>query len=475
MTTQMRRAEMERHIETFSSQEKFGLAFEALLKLRESDNGFVFVTEYRDIPDLRLRVPPLGALDLSPLKDNVAQALKTVAIPLSNEAWKIPADEVNLTSVEHSQIELVSPAWHNWVQDEAGPAALRGLGVNPKGCECLFTHLEIVEGNTEYNETNGLNLGQLELNPSLKALVASVDDTRAKFASLTIILPSLFSGGHLKFGHDGQSIRIELDGKLTSVIAVYDGVEQTTFGLTSGVQLRLVYAIASHEGSPSSQAEPRTSRKTLRSLFRAWQRASNLAPEFIVYLLRDKYPHASVVDADSLQGADKTLVSTLRPVAEESHIRVYFVHLDIKTMTSRETDTSWSEGDSTGDASFSTVSSDPDEDNEVVNIVQCFDLNGQNVEIPNIDIDLGSLLNGPNVVGLQDPDEVKESQYPCFLETRIYRRTVLVLGRTSMPALDSKDVPENGDGEERGASAHSEVPEADADDVLEKLLSLIHL
>ncbi|KAK7035813.1 hypothetical protein R3P38DRAFT_3183630 [Favolaschia claudopus] len=452
----MHRAALERHIETFSSQEKFGLAFEALLKLQESDNDFVSVTEYRDIPDLRLRVPPIGALALLPLKDvdNVAQTLMTVAVPLLRKGWKIPADEVILPAVEDSQIEIMSPAWHNWIHDEAGPAALRGLGVNPKGCECLFSRLEIVEGNTGPTR------------------IESVDDTRGKFASLTVILPSLFSGGHLNFSHDGQSIRIELDGKLTSVIAVYDGVEQTASGLSSGVQLRLVYEIASRKDSPFSQAEPRTTRKTFRALFSAWQRASNLAPEFIVYMLRDKYPHASVMDVDSLRGADKPLVSALRSVAEECQIHVYFVHLEIKTMTCRETDTSWSEGDSTGDASFSTVSSDPDEDNEVVNIVQSFDLNGQNIEIPTLDIDLGSLVNGPNVE-LQSPDEVEEAQYPCFSETKIYRRTVLVLRRTSMPALESEEVLGNVEGGEEAASAHYGAPEADDD--LEKLFSLIHL
>lgn len=146
------------------------------------------------------------------------------------------------------------------------------------------------------------------------------------FGSLIIVLPSKFEGGQVHVSHGGEKDVFDISPSsefTTSALAWYTDVTHEVKPVTSGYRLALAYNLLyTLPGLPPPHLQDTHSAvSNVEHVFRQWTTgAYNLSRSNpIVYLLDHEYSDVSL-QFTALKGKDATLVSNIRPVAENQAI-----------------------------------------------------------------------------------------------------------------------------------------------------------
>jgi predicted 2-oxoglutarate/Fe(II)-dependent dioxygenase YbiX len=157
------------------------------------------------------------------------------------------------------------------------------------------------------------------------------------FATLVIVLPSLYTGGELLVRHRDHEVRLDLccsDPSEVSFAAFYADCVHEILPITSGCRLALVYnLVRSGKGQlpepPSYEAE----QTRLVELLQHWVSGKKLpdddTPEKLIYPLEHAYTPAALA-FNALKGADAAVASVLVSAAKESECDLHLALVSIK-------------------------------------------------------------------------------------------------------------------------------------------------
>ncbi|KAJ7491188.1 hypothetical protein FB451DRAFT_1552697 [Mycena latifolia] len=325
-------------------------------------------------------------------------------------------------------VQFDNPAWQRWIQDVAGPAALRALCADSGSVQSDYILQKLL-----IHETGS----QSEVEP--------VEDSALKIGNLVVVLPSVFTGGRMEFRHDGQTMQMDIEadsGLLTSVLAAYSGVEQTLSDV-SGHRLSLVYDIMHRGSHPPALADLETPKGALRDILRAWKDdLVGHAPQFLACLLQQKYAHSDAFDACSLKGEDALLLSLLRPLAQELQFSLHLarIQVTVKKQGYANDSVDWVAEESICIAEDSFASNvTNDEDVQALVITSIVDLEGIPVHIEGLDFSVNDLINGPNArLNKPDSETMDEAGLICrnFGDLHeVYNRDTLMIWPESTASL----------------------------------------
>jgi hypothetical protein len=156
------------------------------------------------------------------------------------------------------------------------------------------------------------------------------------FATIIIVLPSLYTGGQVHVSHGTTSKIFDLahsSAFTTSLLTWYTDVMHEVKPLTSGYRLALSYnLIHTSPGIPRPNLPDMHSAVShLRHIMHKWAKGaydgSDGNSDIIAYLLEHQYSHINL-QAGALKGKDRHLVSNVRGVAEEEGFMVCLANLE---------------------------------------------------------------------------------------------------------------------------------------------------
>lgn len=146
------------------------------------------------------------------------------------------------------------------------------------------------------------------------------------FATLIIVLPSLYTGGELRVRHRDREVQLDLYSLEPSEVAFaafYADCVHEVLPITSGCRLTLVYNLLLHPGKGRLPEPPsyETEQAALADLLQQWvadkKSPDDDSPEKLIYPLEHAYTPAALA-FDALKGADAAAASVLVPAAEQA-------------------------------------------------------------------------------------------------------------------------------------------------------------
>ncbi|KAJ7273004.1 hypothetical protein C8J57DRAFT_1128654 [Mycena rebaudengoi] len=383
---------------------------------------FAFSRRYAtgDAPNPHLNIDGLGVVGI-PLSVRDARAIIPVCTPA-------PVNQVGVWEISSDRVHFDNHAWDAWVREVAGPAAVHGLRADSGSAKPEYVFQKLVVHEI----------------CSRLVHVEHAHDSAAKIGELILILPSSFVGGRLRMRHDGETKTMDLahqSGLLTSLAAVYSGVERTMTAVTSGYRLSLVYDIIQPSGPVPTLADFQTPIQRLWHVMRSWKEdADGDAPQFLACLLRNRYAKSVTFGAKALIGEDEQLLSHLQPLALELGFELHLAHIEVTL--NAWADERDSDDDSVDDAREEDFNFE-DEEPEL-SVTQVVDLSGMPVNVLALHLDDDAFANGSiTSVTAEEPDlkdfEIAEDGASL---SKKYKRTVLLLWTSSTFTVEAGDIYE---------------------------------
>lgn len=161
------------------------------------------------------------------------------------------------------------------------------------------------------------------------------------FATLMLILPSLYTGGELLVRHKGREVRLDLanaDPGDAAFAAFYADCVHEVLPVTSGARLALVYNLIRDQAtSPLSPPEHGAEAHAAAGLLRDWIAAQDAgqATDKLVYPLEHAYTIAEL-GFTSLKNVDAAVAQVLGAAAAETDCEIYLALLEITESGSAE-------------------------------------------------------------------------------------------------------------------------------------------
>jgi predicted 2-oxoglutarate/Fe(II)-dependent dioxygenase YbiX len=161
------------------------------------------------------------------------------------------------------------------------------------------------------------------------------------FATLVLILPSLYTGGELLVRHNGREVRLGLAGadpEDAAFVAFYADCVHEVLPVTSGARLALVYnLIRDGAMSPLSPPEHTAEVSAAAGLLRDWMATQDAghAPDKLVYPLEHAYSIAELRFA-ALKNVDAAVAQVLAVAAAQTDCEVHLALLEITESGSAE-------------------------------------------------------------------------------------------------------------------------------------------
>ena len=225
------------------------------------------------------------------------------------------------------------------------------------------------------------------------------------FATVIIVLPSLYTGGEVHVSHGNTRKIFDLASSsafTTSLLTWYTDVMHEVKPITSGYRLALSYnLIHTSPGIPRpTLPDMHSTVSHLRHILHKWSKGaydgSNEETDIIAYLLEHEYSHVNL-KMGALKGKDAHLVANLRGVAEEEGFMVCLANLEYNISGVADDDgrgyyggyggrkrNRWYDDDDDGD--------DDDDDGEAPSMIEETDTS---MEVKNlVDLDGLSMMGG---------------------------------------------------------------------------------
>ena len=251
------------------------------------------------------------------------------------------------------------------------------------------------------------------------------------FGTISIILPSEFTGGQLDLSDQGQVKEVDFAQNSilsTSVLGSYTGLTHNLKPVRSGYKILLCYnLIHASDAICPSLPDMHGPIDKLRHILLCWKQAIN-RPEKLAYVLKCCYSKSDL-SMDVLAGPDARNLSYLLPVARALHFRIYLANIQLRIWgdvhhgyeTRREEryqEYEWE--DQLNPPSEDEREIDPDEleldedVNEEIDVEHVVDLDGMPVRIPNLAIERKEHLVGDAALDepmSAKPDETKYAEH----------------------------------------------------------------
>ncbi|EJD55214.1 hypothetical protein AURDEDRAFT_118417 [Auricularia subglabra TFB-10046 SS5] len=277
---------------------------EDALKKVDFQGSFYFSRTYGDAPNPVLRLTDLGTIGLPlGIRDAAAIIENSELAPFGKGERTVVDKEVRDTwQMDSGKVTFDNPAWATFM-DLVVQEVCQGLGVNVNASQprCELHKLLLYETGSHF--------------------LAHVDTEKANnmFATIVVVLPTVFMGGDAHLTHGGRSVVLNSSAfslSKTTVLAWYTDVKHEIKPITSGYRLalsfNLVHTTTALRPSIADDAAPLLH---LRDVMRAW-RDERRGVDRILYKLDHTYSHANL-SASALKGPDAHVLAILDEAAKE--------------------------------------------------------------------------------------------------------------------------------------------------------------
>jgi predicted 2-oxoglutarate/Fe(II)-dependent dioxygenase YbiX len=200
------------------------------------------------------------------------------------------------------------------------------------------------------------------------------EKTNGMFATLIIVLPSIYSGGELVVRHQQEEVKLDLRSQgpeEISFAAFYADCVHEVLPITEGCRLTLVYnLIRTNKKIPlPTPPDYRQAQQKVAALLNNWVLSLNKktdeedTPEKLIFLLEHEYSIAEL-KFDALKNQDAASADVLRAAAKKSDCDLYLALVSIEESGSAEY---------IGGGYYNRWDQDDDEDEDEFEIGEVFD------------------------------------------------------------------------------------------------------
>lgn len=164
------------------------------------------------------------------------------------------------------------------------------------------------------------------------------------FATLVIVLPSVYTGGELIIRHNNREVELDLcrddASEVVAFAAFYADCVHEVKPVTSGCRLTLIYNLVRQgTGRPPEAPGYESERDCVAALLQQWVKAQTAAeaafPEKLIYPLEHAYTAAELA-FDRLKGADAAVAPVLLAATEQAECELHLALLTIAESGSAE-------------------------------------------------------------------------------------------------------------------------------------------
>jgi predicted 2-oxoglutarate/Fe(II)-dependent dioxygenase YbiX len=287
--------------------------------------GDFYITGTTDIFTPSLEVTGVGPIAL-PLLPVQAQQLIAVAeqAPYGRGEATLVDTEVRRTwQIDPERVHIGGRHWEPTLADIVAQATA-GLGVTGPVVADLYKVLVYDPGSFFVNHRD-------------------TEKAAGMFATLIIVLPSLYTGGALLVRHRDREARLELSCPEPSQVAFaafYADCVHEVLPITSGYRLALVYNLRRQgRGQLPTPPDYDTEQARVTALLRQWSAGKDApdddSPEKLLYPLEHAYTPAELA-FEALKGADAAVAAVLVAAAPAADCDLYLALVSIKESGSAE-------------------------------------------------------------------------------------------------------------------------------------------
>ncbi len=287
--------------------------------------GDFYTTDTLDMFAPRLDVAGVGPIAL-PLLPVQAQQLIDVAEPAPygrGEATLVDAAVRRTWQIAPGRVQISGRHWKQTLADIVARAT-SGLGVTGPVVADFYKLLVY--------DTDSFFVSHRD-----------TEKAAGMFATLLIVLPSLYTGGALLVRHRDREVRLELSCPESSQVAFaafYADCVHEVLPLTSGYRLTLVYNLRRQgRGQPPQAPDYDTEQTEVTALLRQWSAGKDApdddSPEKLLYPLEHAYTPAELA-FDALKGADAAAAAVLVAAASAADCDLYLALVSIEESGSAE-------------------------------------------------------------------------------------------------------------------------------------------
>ncbi|MBE0436624.1 MAG: 2OG-Fe(II) oxygenase [Methylomicrobium sp.] len=299
--------------------------FECLSDIQTPGN--FYATGSIDVFPPSLKVDGVGRISL-PLLPEQAELLIAAAerAPYGKGGETVVDTEVRRTwQIDAGQIKLGGKHWPAQLDAIVGQASA-GLGVAGEVRAELYKLLVYDAGSFFVGHRD-------------------TEKTAGMFATLVIVLPSLYRGGELRISHRQEDVTLDLyreDPSEIAFAAFYADCRHEVLPVTEGCRLTLIYNLVRPDTKVPLPQPPdyRRQQAQAASLLRDW--AASLAknsdrelPKKLIYPLEHAYTQAEL-GFDALKNADAALAEVLAEAAGQADCEIYLALVTMEESGSAE-------------------------------------------------------------------------------------------------------------------------------------------
>jgi len=157
------------------------------------------------------------------------------------------------------------------------------------------------------------------------------------FATLVVVLPSIYTGGELVVRHREREARLDLscsDPAELAYAAFYADCMHEVLPITSGCRLALIYNLCRRDGGAApTPPDHAAAQAHVANLLCGWaevkREPEDTTPEKLIYILEHAYTPAELSFA-ALKGADAAVAAVLRGAAEHAACELHLALVSIE-------------------------------------------------------------------------------------------------------------------------------------------------